>query len=79
MSTTEQQPIPPIVRAPWCAYGDRHTNAIFREDQTCMGEQHITPASDDDDDAGELSVLAYRWVAACGRKCVSTSTLGVST
>ena len=60
MTTTERPPLPPVVCAPWCEDGGGHTDAVFAEDQTCMGEQHITPTSNGED-SGELGVLAYRW------------------
>ncbi|MGV0719008.1 hypothetical protein ABQE93_26770 [Mycolicibacterium sp. XJ662] len=50
---------PPITCAPWCRAGDGHPDALFAEDQFCMGEWHVTPVSHDDD-GGKVSVLAYQ-------------------
>ncbi len=37
MTTTERHPLPPVVCAPWCEYGDGHPDAAFCGDQTCWG------------------------------------------
>jgi hypothetical protein len=37
--------IPPIECAPWCKYGDGHTEQLMREDQTCWGPDHYVEAS----------------------------------
>src|ERR1700687_1006276 len=54
----------PITCTPWCAYsGDGHTNAVFADDQTCMGESHIIPlslADHDRDSIAKFDVLAWR-------------------
>jgi hypothetical protein len=53
----------PITCTPWCAYsrdGDGHADAVFAEDQSCMGESHIVSLSLADNDRDKLDVLAWR-------------------
>jgi hypothetical protein len=58
MTTTERQPLPPIACTPWCRYGDGHPGHYFASDQTCYGEQHLTPTGHNEHD--HLAVMAPR-------------------
>ena len=60
MTTTERPTVSPIVCTPWCYDGGGHTDAVFAEDQTCLGEWHFTPAEAVDGHPGQVAVLAYR-------------------
>jgi hypothetical protein len=61
MTMTERPPVPAIECTPWCERGDGHPPEIFASDQTCRGEQHVTPACiNNEDDADRV---AHR----CGR------------
>ena len=59
MTTTERPHVSPIVCAPWCTAGHGHTDAIFTEDQNCIGESLIMLLSLRDP-TGELSVMPWR-------------------
>jgi hypothetical protein len=37
--------MPAIVCTPWCEDGDGHPNAVFREDQTCWGQESYVDMS----------------------------------
>ncbi len=61
MTAVERPRVSPIVCAPWCTSGDGHADALFAEDQRCMGEWHTVPIARDGDDGAQVSVLAHRW------------------
>lgn len=37
--------LPAVVCKPWCDFGGGHEGALFRDDQACMGREHIVPMS----------------------------------
>ena len=58
MTAVERPRVSPIVCAPWCTSGDGHADALFAEDQTCMGERHTVPIARDGDDGAQVGKRA---------------------